>query len=148
MNVLSTIKTPKYRNKLPTLPMNVFYNHYPLEKKGRPSKSVEKLIKKYSIDLYNNRTDNNYKPTDEELLLMLDNFETLVEDIKRVYISRTYIGLFSWLIDRAFAITNYQKGQQSYNLNPLRKNRSILLKTLYDVNKSNLLQIFAKNVKK
>lgn len=151
MNKLSTVNIQKFRSQSNTLSMNVFYNNYQLEKKGRPSKSVENLIEKYSLHLYETQGDNNYKVMEnEQYLLLRSDFDDMINDIKSVYISKTYIGLFSWLIDRAFSITNYQKSKKDKNLvySNLNKNKVILLKTLYDVNKSNLLKVFSKNVKK
>ena len=57
-------------------------------------------------------------------------------------------GLMSWLIDRAFLITNatkrHQEGQHSIN-RKTNENKALLLKVLYDINPQNVLQIFSKN---
>ena len=73
------------------------------------------------------------------------NFESLIEDIKGVYISKDYIGLMSWLIDRAFLITCGLKRNKNTVLSNINKNKSLLLKVLYDINSKNLLKIFSKN---
>ena len=36
---------------------------------------------------------------------IVNDFEELINDIKSIYISNNYLGLMSWLIDRAFCIT-------------------------------------------
>ena len=54
----------------------------------------------------------------------------------------------SWLIDRAFLITNatkrHKEGQHSIN-RKTNENKALLLKVLYDINPQNVLQIFSKN---
>ena len=86
---------------------------------------------------------------DNQYLLLRDDFNQLIEDIRIVYISKNYIGLISWLIDRAFCITNYQIAKQRLNLTSttLNTNRSLLLKVLYEVNPKGLLACFSKNVR-
>jgi hypothetical protein len=75
----------------------------------------------------------------------MSNFDDLIEDIKKVYISQTYIGLMSWLIDRAFLITcNIQSNKDIIGSNT-NKNKALLLKTLFTINPKNVLKIFSKN---
>ena len=54
----------------------------------------------------------------------------------------------SWLIDRAFCITPNMKSNKIIIKNNTNKNKSLLIKILYDTNSNNLLQCFNKNVKK
>ena len=54
----------------------------------------------------------------------------------------------SWLIDRAFCITPNMKSNKIIIKNNTNKNKSLLIKILYDTNSNNLLQCFSKNVKK
>ena len=82
---------------------------------------------------------------DKEYLILIEQFDELLEEIKRTYISKTYIGLMSWLIDRAFCITNQVKSNEKNIQRLTNKNKVILLKVLYDINPSNLLKIFSKN---
>ena len=58
--------------------------------------------------------------------------------------SDSYLGLMSWLIDRAFGITTQVKNNNVDNAKII-KNKSILLSTLYEINKDNLLKCFSKN---
>lgn len=112
---------------------------YELEKDRRKCKKVEDLIEKYSLDLKN---------YEDESLVMIERFDELIADIRKVYLSKTYLGLMSWLIDRAFNITNYQKGRQSIgkvNSN-INKNKALLIKVLYSINKTNLLKIFLRTL--
>ena len=109
------------------------------------------MIEKYSLDLYspkNNYEYSDYGDNNSEYILLRSDYDELIKDIKKVYISKNYIGLMSWLIDRAFLITNatkrHQEGQHSIN-RKTNENKALLLKVLYDINPQNVLQIFSKN---
>ena len=54
----------------------------------------------------------------------------------------------SWLIDRAFCITPSIKQNLNTIKNNTNKNKSLLIKILYDINSQNLLKCFSKNCKK
>ena len=150
MNYLCEIKLPKQPNGSSTLPMDYFFNKYELETNRRQSKKVEELIEKYSLDLYNDFMEDNKEYTDygycnDNSLLLRDDFDNLIEDIKRVYISKTYIGLMSWLIDRAFLISQQVKNHNHLSERKTNENKALLLKVLYDINAKNVLQIFSKH---
>lgn len=140
MNTLFEYKPARLasRGLKPTKPMSDFFVKYPLEKNRRKSRKVEGLIEKYIIGYYNN-----IKETYDELWLH-DEFDMLIEDIKRMYISKEYVGLFSWLIDRAFMITPNLQSNRDMIDRCTNKNKTILLKTLYTANPSNLLKVFSK----
>lgn len=153
MNYLCDLKLTKQRNENSTLSMNHFFNKYELETNRRQSKKVEELIEKYSLDLYDDwhskvGTELEEDALDENSLLLRSDFDQLIDDIKKIYISKNYVGLMSWLIDRAFLITNatkrHQEGQHSIN-RKTNENKALLLKVLYDINPQNVLQIFSKN---
>lgn len=151
MNYLMNLKFENFRSNESTLTMDYFFNKYELETNRRQSKKVEELIEKYSFDLYNKTVVNpngeftDYGFSSSDNLLLRSDFEVLVDDIKNTYISSTYIGLMSWLIDRAFMITpNVKSNLNNINVNT-NKNKSLLLKVLYDVNPKNVLKIFSKN---
>lgn len=133
MNVLFDYKSPKIRSTESTLPMSYFYHQFPLEESRRKSKKVESFIEEYGLKL------NQYavESVGDEFILR-DDFENMINSIKQIYVSKDYVGLFSWLIDRAFHISEktQKKGVKT------EKNRSLLLKTLYIINPSNLLKIF------
>ena len=144
MNYLMEMKFKNFRSDSPTLPMSYFFNKFELKEDRRISKKVEKLIEKYSLDLYDSRIDQDGEYMD--YILLKSNFEEMIEDIRQTYISKDYLGLMSWLIDRAFMITNYSKGHKGESNSILKKNKSLLMKTLYDVNQKNLMLIFSKNL--
>lgn len=140
MNYLMQMTFKDSRSGQSTLPMSYFFNKFELEESRRQSKKVEEMITKYSIDLFNST-----KSDDEEYLLLRDDFDNLIDDIKNTYISKTYIGLMSWLIDRAFLISADLRRNKKIINRRTNENKSILLKVLYDINSNNLLKIFSKN---
>ena len=140
MNVLSDINFKEYPIQKGVLPMTYFFKQYELKESRRKSKKVEKLIEKYSLELYCSHLNN-----DDEYFLLRSDFDELIEDIRAIYISKEYLGLMSWLINRTFCITPNVQGRDDIIQSTLRKNKSILLKTLYAVNPNNLLEIFSKN---
>lgn len=139
MNVLFDYKSPKIRSAESTLPMCYFYNYYPLKDDRRKSKKVESFIEDFGIRLYQSAIDE----TEDEFILRED-FDKMIDAIKQVYISKDYLGLFSWLIDRAFHIRVSADGKIKKTRTKTEKNKALLLKTLYTVNQSNLLKIFQK----
>ena len=136
MNELSNIRFKGVSVKKGVLPISYFLNKYEIKGSRRGSRKVEKIIEKYSLELLASQFND-----DDEYLLLRSDFDDMIEDIKRVYISKQYLSLMSWLIQRAFLLT-----PQAYNsCSQTHRNKSILLKTLYEVNPSCLLQVFSKN---
>lgn len=137
MNELAKIKVGNASRSKP-IPMREFFIKHPVEKNRRKCKKVEDLIEKYSLKIYDfekQHEDDNYA----EYLILMENFEELVEDIRKIGLSSNYIGLMSWLIDRAFEITPAVKQPNKSRLN---KNRSLLLKVLYTANPKVFMQCF------
>ena len=138
MNKLSETRF-KYvsQNHKGTLPISHFLNKYEVTGSRRGSRKVEKLIEKYSMELFNARMGRN-----EEYLLLRNDFDEMIADIRKTYISKKYLVLMSWLINRAFMTTpqSYQSHSKTH------KNKAILLKTLYEVSPKNFLEVFSKNM--
>ena len=147
MNFIFDIEVDKFRNKESTLPMETFFVKYEMNEHKRKSKKVEEFIQKYSLDLYNYNmsTDDENK---EDYLLLRSDYDDLIKDIKLIYISNNYLGMMSWLINRAFCIGSGVKGNKKEIQSTINTNKSLLLKVLYDVNKEALLKCFAKNIEK
>lgn len=146
MNYLYSLQLEQGRTTK-TISISNFFNVYPVESGRRKCRKVEELIENYSLELYKHNTDEKENDRDGYFLLRSD-FDKMVQDIRQIHISKNYICLMSWLINRAFCITPGEK-KNIYNIQTkLDKNKSLLLKVLYDVNPSNLLEIFSKNVKK
>ncbi len=140
------IEVGKYKSLESTLPMSTFFVKYAIDPndKRRKSRKVEELIQNYSLDLYNyNISDDD---DDSTYLLLRNDFDNLISDIRQVYISRNYLGLMSWLIDRAFCITTGAKRKSNVAENTTNNNKSLLLKTLFDINKDAFLQCFIGNL--
>ena len=136
MNVLSHIKFKNAPIKKGVLPVGYFLQEYELKESRRTSRRVEKIIEKYSLELLNSQLNN-----DDEYFLLRNDFEDMIKDIRKIYMSKEYLGLMSWLIIRAFRLTpqSYQSFAKTY------KNKAILLKTLYNVNPQCFLQVFSKH---
>ena len=146
MNYLYNLELNRFRHDTTTLPMSYFFKKFELEKNRKTCKKVEDLISKYSLSVfYYNISDENVFDRDENYLLLRSDFEDLLKDIRSVYISSNYLGLFSWLIDRAFMIIPQTKGKSNVIKSTISTNKSILLKVLFDTNKQNLLRCFSKN---
>ena len=143
MNYIYDMKFNNKRSKEETIPMDEFFVKFPIEESKRKAKKIEELIEKYSFDLYNTNVSHNVR---ENNLLLMENFEELIDDIKMSSISKKYVGLMSWLIDRAFKISPSLKWRDVNST--ISKNRPLLMKTLYDVNKEAFLMCFSKNVSK
>ena len=106
----------------------------------RTCRKVEELIARYAFKFYesNNNSDNEY-------FLLRKDFDDLLKDISKIKISKNYIGLFSWMIDRAFKILPSTIQNKKTISSVLNKNKALLLNTLYRINPSNLLKCFSKN---
>lgn len=140
MNYLCDIHFPISRMSKGVLPISYFFKKFELKESRRKSRRVERLIEKYSLALFDSQMNN-----DDEYFLMRSDFDELIEEIRGIYISKEYRGLMSWLVNRAFLITPQIIKNDARITSTTRKNRAILLKTLYTVNPSNLLDVFSKN---
>lgn len=152
MNYVFDVKQPHFKPKKSTLPMSTFFVKYELEETRRRSKKVEDLIQKYSLDLYNDWQSHIYTCNEEDAmneneLLLRSDFNDLIKDIKNTYISKNYLGLMSWLINRAFRIGSGVKQNIKEMKSTINNNKSILLKILYEVNSEALLKCFAGNIR-
>ena len=136
-----------YKPETETIPTADFFQKYPLDMSKKMSRNVEELIEKYQLELLESRIDKDDCTSDMETYLLLrEDFEQLVDDIRRIALPSKYIGLFSWLLDRAFIMTPQMEQKVSGLKSKLNKNRAILLRVLYEVNPEALLKCFAKNL--
>lgn len=144
MNYLYNIELTRYRSSEKTLPMSYFFKKFPLDLNRKTCRKVENLITQYSIGLgeYNiaGTKDNS------EYLLLRNDFDDLIRAIRMTNISGKYLGLYSWLMDRAFLVTPQSAANVGTSKSRISKNKSLLIKTLWDVNSSNLLQVLSKNL--
>jgi len=143
MNYIFEIEIGKYRNSATTLPIGDFFMKFELSEDRRKSKKVEELIQKYSLDLYNFNTD---EEESDNYLLLKNNYDELIKDIRSVYISRNYLGLISWLLDRAFLVTPNIRSNNLNIMSTINTNKSLLLKVLYDINSEAVLKCFSRKI--
>lgn len=141
MNYLCNLKFEDVRQDSSTLPMSYYFNKIKLDDDKRNCKKVEELIQKYSFDLYNY----NVKDDDDYLLLRSD-FDKLINDIRQINISKNYLGLMSWLVDRTFGISDSVIINTKKMNSTLNKNKSLLIKVLYSINKNSLFKCLNKNM--
>lgn len=144
MNYLSKVRFKQDYASTSTLPISFFFMKYPLDVKRHKCIKVEELISKYSLNLLNGAKDDSVH--NESDFVLRSDFEDLINDIRQVSISKNYVGLMSWLIDRAFIVTPKVKGKKNIIETKLSKNKTLLLNTLYQVNKNNLLSCFSANI--
>lgn len=140
MNYVFDIKTKDTRKRIGTLPMSEFFVKHEMDEHRRKCKKVEELIQKYSLELFNYNTDDDCD--DEKYLLLRQDFDNLISDIQSTYISKNYLGLMSWLINRAFSIGAGVRRNDDSIMSTINTNKAILLKTLYTVNPDALLKCF------
>lgn len=143
MNYLYQMQVPTFRNTESTLEIDYFFSPHELDVDRRKSKKVEDLISEYSLLAFNRN-----KETDDDYILFENDYEEFLDKLRTVYISNGYIGLTSWLIDRAFCITPQMKSNKNTINSNTNKNKSLLLKILFDINPSNVLKCFSKNISK
>lgn len=143
MNYLFRLRFDRVTSDIKPIDMSQFWIKYDFESNRRKSKQVENLIQTYSIKLYD--FNSNEIKDNSDYLLLRDDFDKLIEDIKKLYISKNYLSMMSWLINRAFCIGEGVKRNKSQMDSRLYKNRVILLKTLYTVSPEVFLQCFVKN---
>lgn len=142
MNVLYNMDiNPTLADYIKSLPMDHFFiKHYDGDTRYN-NRKVEKLIEKYSfkLDQHNRKGEND---SQEDILLLRNDFDQLIADIKEIKFGKKYIGLMSYLIDRAFVITQNIKNIGGAPISKTHNNRAILLKVLYTLNPEQFLQCF------
>lgn len=142
MNYLYDLNLSEFHNSDSTLPMSHFFVKYEMTNNIRTCRKIEEIIAKYSLKLYES---NNDSLEDNDYLLLRKDFDDMIEEIQKIKISKNYLGLFSWMIDRAFKILPGSIRNQKSISSVLNKNKSLLLRTLYNVNSANLLKCFSRN---
>ena len=140
MNEVASFKAQKPHHHSHPIPNQEFFHKHELTESRRKCKRVENLIEKYSLELLEAKKSD--EDEYEEYILLRNDFDQLLQDIRRTYISNNYLGLMSWLIDRALLITPDVVRTVDQMQSTLHKNRSLLLKVLYDVSPNQFMQCF------
>ena len=123
------------------IPMDYFFIKYDRDLPLRRSKKIEKLIEKYSFKL-GQYQQNIADDSDEDILLLRNDFDELINDIKEISLTKKYQGLMSFLIDRAFYITPSLKRKRAAVTSKMNNNRALLLKVLYTISPDQFLECF------
>lgn len=145
MNKVYDIKIPRIKENINLNGMQDYFVKSPIDNNIKISKHVENLISKYGLSLYTMRSSGQLQDS-ENYILYRDDFDALIEDIRKCILPTKYLGIFSWLIDRAFVITPPLIKNRNKLITGLSRNRPLLLKCLYEVNPEALLKCFSKNV--
>lgn len=140
MNIVYDMSFDKANSEEETIPMDKFWKKYENIYSWRKSKKIEQLIQDFSIDLYRY---NVWEDEDlDKYILLKDDYDRLIKEIRKLNKSKNNIGLFSWLINRAFLIGAGVRSKKEKLLATTNKNRALLLKVLYDIDKKSFLQCF------
>ena len=139
---------PRVNSNSSIYPVDKFLNIYQLDISKTKSKKVEELINKYSLRIFNYNKNNEVDDTENEeaYLLLNSDFDQLIKDIREITFGKKYLGLMSYLINRAFVSTSGIKHSGRPVKTNLNKNRPLLLKTLYELNQEQFLKCFSKNI--
>lgn len=144
MNYLATLKFQKFRNLESTLPMDYFF----VDKYDNPnyymSKKIEKLVLDYSIELFNYNCETTQDGESQDILKW--DYEILIDEISKIKISKKYVAIVAYLVDRTFKITPQAKNSSFDNIS--NKMKYMVLKVLFDISPKNILYIFSKNSQK
>ena len=143
MNYMYLLNLNKFRSDINTIPIEQFLVPYEVKNDKRKNRKLEQLIEKYMFNLqvleiegtlYN--SDMYY---DDSLgTTLAGQFEDLVKEIRQSGISRNYKDFMLWLLYRTFRA----KPQTKNSDNQTNKNRSALIKVLYEVNPKCFLSCF------
>lgn len=145
MNYLYNAELNKPSNtKTQTIPMSMFFikHSFPV-KDWRRNRKVEKIIEQYGIKLIQYYKKEADESLDAYFLLRTD-FDALIEDIKQIHFGKRYVGLMSYLINRAFVITPGVQQNINNTNSKTKNNRPILIKTLYELAPEQFLCCFTK----
>ena len=114
----------------------------------KQSRKVEEWIEKYSIRYYASiREEYIYTGEyDKEFLLIRSDFDELINDIRQIRLSTNYRDLVCYLINRGFLLSTAVKNNSAKLSRKTDKNRSILLKVLYEVNPKLFLSCFKREL--
>ena len=141
MNYLYNFGTAKYKSSIPTIPVQEFFNFDKCGVNRKRAKKIERLIEKYSLDVFKTRMSDDTNVND--YLLLRQDFENLIDDIRKITLTNRDAYFISWLIDRAFMCSPSMQQNKDTIKSQTHRNRVILLKVLYTLNPKELLRCFS-----
>lgn len=124
-----------------TIPFSHFFVPHKMNEDRKQPKKIEDLIEEFALKLYRSRLDEDDDASEEYLLLRYD-YDMLIARLRQMSLSKNQTGLISWLINRAFLATPSVQSNRYIIQSNLMKNKAILLKTLYDLNKRAFFSCF------
>ena len=150
MNSLYNADLSGYADTTKTYPMKKFFKYFEFKNGRTKSQKVRQLIDNYAIRIlsYNKDNDLDDNENGDNYLLLRDDFDQLISDLRQISFNKNTIGLMSYLIDHAFLIKPETKRNKKQFGDNLYKNKSLLLKVLYGLNPELLLKCFSKNIEK
>lgn len=147
MNYMYNLKLAKYKSPVATIPISKFLAPCEIKETRCKNEKVLKLIEKYAIDLQDFEIKQKLNDDiwyEDEYPVIMNQFDELVKDIRKIGIPQNYKGLTYWLINRAFRIPEQTKNCKDI----LKNNKPMLLKVLYEVNPTAFLECFLQQVSK
>lgn len=124
------------------IPISDLFINYENNETYKVSKAVESLIEKYINEFYSIKSITDRENKEEYNYLLHSSYDDLIEDIRKITLPDKYIGLMSWLINRAFMMTVDIQKNKDIIKSQLNKNRATLLNVLYKLNPKMLLKCF------
>lgn len=138
MSYLYNLKLDQFRSKQSTIPIQCFIKKEPLHINRKTCKRVEDLIYDFSLRFYESE-----KKDDSDYLLLRQDFNNLISSIQKTTISKNYQDFMCWILDRIFIASPQLKSNQYKIKNRMKKNRSIIIKTLFMINSKTFLNSFS-----
>lgn len=145
MNYLQDLKVGNIKTLKDNIPIGDYLIDNINTGSRRQNKKVEELIEKYSLFNFSVLSSDEARDIDQDdYILLRSDFDELIDSIKKISISQNYQGMVYWLINRAFLSKPGVKQNHGVIKRNTDKNRSLLLKILYDVNPAVFLSCFKK----
>lgn len=139
MNCVYNMKNKVIRTK-DIIPNKEFFITHENKPGWKKSRKIEKLIEDFSLEAYKIHIDDDASASDYFLLRC--DYDELIDTLRHLTLSGNYLGLTSWLINRALCITPNMQIKQDKAYTKLTKNRPLLMKILYDMNPKNFKKCF------
>lgn len=142
MNSLSGVRSSSKSEKTATIPFGDLFIKHEIGGSRKGCKAIEEMIEKYSSSLFEFNCDD---CDDEGYMILAERFEELISDIQKTRIAKSNMnGMMSYLLNRCFKIGAGAKSKKGKMDSILDKNKALLMKTLYSVDKISFLECFEK----
>ena len=146
MNYLQTlnIRTLKFK-KNSVIGLEKFLVDEPFTENRAKARRIEELIEKYQINKYTDSVGDlisNGEYEWDKWLILRSDFDDLIDDLRQMTLSMNYRALVIRLIKRAFILEPSMLSNKKRLKTKIGKNKSLLMKVLYDVNPKLFLSCF------